>query len=240
MLIFFLNKVGRETIVVTGDQGLRNRCRSAARMGRGRTNLELVSPLKFLNDLEQVVPGFRSCPCGNSVGSMNFVSLENLQEEITLRGSLIELDAKIRKRRGSPTKRENLVKHHDFLQNQLRDEESSVFDQIISLLERESDCVGLESIMALPEKERERLLVRWSVKRGRTGTRREMTKDRIVLAERLRKQVQLILEPFTSINALKNRNNGYNPKGTDYVRTESIRVYMGCLNRLHTGTFPAQ
>ncbi|KAL9185542.1 hypothetical protein ACHAXT_003319 [Thalassiosira profunda] len=46
----------------------------------------------------------------------------------------------------------------------------------------------------LSKDEQEKLLLRWGKRRGRHGTRRERTQDRIVLAERLRRQLELILD----------------------------------------------
>ena len=43
--------------------------------------------------------------------------------------------------------------------------------------------------------EKERLLIRWGKRRGRQGTKREKTEDRIVLAERLRRQLELVETP---------------------------------------------
>ncbi len=43
--------------------------------------------------------------------------------------------------------------------------------------------------------EQEKLLIRWGKRRGRHGTKREKTEDRIVLAERLRRQLELIEKP---------------------------------------------
>lgn len=43
--------------------------------------------------------------------------------------------------------------------------------------------------------EQEKLLIRWGKRRGRHGTKREKTEDRIVLAERLRRQLELVERP---------------------------------------------
>lgn len=43
--------------------------------------------------------------------------------------------------------------------------------------------------------EQEKLLMRWGKRRGRHGTKREKTEDRIVLAERLRRQLELVERP---------------------------------------------
>ena len=43
--------------------------------------------------------------------------------------------------------------------------------------------------------EQEKLLKRWGKRRGRHGTKREKTEDRIVLAERLRRQLELVETP---------------------------------------------
>ena len=43
--------------------------------------------------------------------------------------------------------------------------------------------------------EQEKLLKRWGKQRGRHGTKREKTEDRIVLAERLRRQLELVERP---------------------------------------------
>ncbi|EJK49681.1 hypothetical protein THAOC_31414, partial [Thalassiosira oceanica] len=45
----------------------------------------------------------------------------------------------------------------------------------------------------LTAREQEKLLLRWGKGRGRAGTRREKTEDRIVLAERLRRQLELVV-----------------------------------------------
>jgi len=45
----------------------------------------------------------------------------------------------------------------------------------------------------LSQKEQDKLLLRWGKHRGRHGTKREKTEDRIVLAERLRRQLELLI-----------------------------------------------
>ena len=45
----------------------------------------------------------------------------------------------------------------------------------------------------LPKNEQDKLLLRWGKHRGRHGTKREKTEDRIVLAERLRRQLELLV-----------------------------------------------
>jgi len=70
--------------------------------------------------------------------------------------------------------------------------------------------------------EQEALLLRWAKSRGRLGNaKREKTQDRIVLAERLRRQLELVLESPTNLN-LKNASgdevlsrNGNNSDGED-------------------------
>ncbi len=53
----------------------------------------------------------------------------------------------------------------------------------------------------LSTKEQEALLLQWGKRRGRSGTaKREKTHDRIVLAERLRRQLELVLEPTTNLD----------------------------------------
>eukprot|EP00985_Skeletonema_marinoi_P019716 scaffold11420_cov163-Skeletonema_marinoi.AAC.3 len=47
----------------------------------------------------------------------------------------------------------------------------------------------------LASDEQEKLLKRWGKQRGRHGTKREKTEDRIVLAERLRRQLELVETP---------------------------------------------
>ena len=79
------------------------------------------------------------------------------------------------------------------------DEESNGSDAIpdLSPLPPSSSPAGSAPFMSwedLTSHEQEKLLLRWGKRRGRTGTRREKTEDRIVLAERLRRQLELILD----------------------------------------------
>lgn len=54
----------------------------------------------------------------------------------------------------------------------------------------------------LSSDEQEKLLIRWGKRRGRHGTKREKTEDRIVLAERLRRQLELVEKPTCKEDSL--------------------------------------
>lgn len=74
----------------------------------------------------------------------------------------------------------------------LNDEEDDDDDKLLS------SSSSLPSVSAtnwddLSPKEQEKLLLRWGKHRGRHGTKREKTEDRIVLAERLRRQLELLI-----------------------------------------------
>lgn len=79
--------------------------------------------------------------------------------------------------------------------------------------------------------EKEALLLRWGKRRGRSGNaKREKTQDRIVLAERLRRQLELVLESPTNLN-FKNASgdkvltrNGNNSDG-EYNASNLVELY---------------
>ena len=59
----------------------------------------------------------------------------------------------------------------------------------------------------LASNEQEELLKRWGKKRGRVGSKREKTEDRIVMAERLRRQLELLVPSDSStLNGDKDKN----------------------------------
>jgi len=59
----------------------------------------------------------------------------------------------------------------------------------------------------LASNEQEELLKRWGKKRGRVGSKREKTEDRIVMAERLRRQLELLVPSDSStLNDDKDKN----------------------------------
>ena len=84
---------------------------------------------------------------------------------------------------------------------------SSLAWSLSSFTSQEDEGDGSESLLTSPlpstsmsttpwedlaSDEQEKLLKRWGKQRGRHGTKREKTEDRIVLAERLRRQLELV------------------------------------------------
>jgi len=87
---------------------------------------------------------------------------------------------------------------------------SSLAWSLSSFTSQENEGDGSESLLTSPlpstsmpttpwedltSDEQEKLLKRWGKQRGRHGTKREKTEDRIVLAERLRRQLELVETP---------------------------------------------
>src|SRR6056297_3739238 len=98
--------------VVTADRELSNRCRSAARTS-GR-KLQLVSPASLLADLERV-----GRDAGDVMGAETATPLFGLAAEveaeieaqIVLGGAVAEAEARLRRKRYSPRKRDKLSRH---------------------------------------------------------------------------------------------------------------------------------
>ena len=139
-----------------------------------------------------------------------------LRDLFRLRGQILTLESSLRKR-CTIRKRNMMTADLRSKKDEWRDALSSIGstgrgDSVISSLawslsssmgvaggddvEEEVDAAAGEDATpwdGLTPREQEKLLLRWGKGRGRAGTRREKTEDRIVLAERLRRQLELVV-----------------------------------------------
>lgn len=96
------------------------------------------------------------------------------------------------------TQRNSADQHHDLLSSSLAWSLSSFTSQEVGpepLSPFQSSSISTTPWEDLTSDEQEKLLKRWGKQRGRHGTKREKTEDRIVLAERLRRQLELVEIP---------------------------------------------
>mmetsp|Transcript_46493 Transcript_46493/g.140862 ORF Transcript_46493/g.140862 Transcript_46493/m.140862 type:complete len:878 (-) Transcript_46493:1543-4176(-) len=190
-----------DVVVVTADQELIRRCRRAAARSGGPA-LQIVPPMNFLEDMEAITSN-TACTIEVSQGSDADATRESpsqlvaeieskMEAEISLMGKIIEAETQLRRKRGSPKKRQKLSKQLHGLKEKLAmlTVGSSTLDLVTGV--RSDRIVGGDLAMQLSRSEQDFLLSRWESHRGNAG-RKEKTGDRIVLAERLRRQLETLV-----------------------------------------------
>ena len=186
--------------------------------------VEVIAPQRFLEDLEQALQEWLQQQEQNTINhAPNLPTpVATLQNLFQLRGQILTIESSLRKK-CSLHKRHTLtgelrkckLEWRELLSSIEYEKESQTslssmlawsLSSTISSLDEDSDSSTTASLSPLPsgttqiswEKlapiEQEKLLLRWGKRRGRHGTRREKTEDRIVLAERLRRQLELMLD----------------------------------------------
>lgn len=223
---------GSDVVVVTADQELMRRCRRAAARSGG-PGLQIVPPMNFLDDMEAVV-STASCALDESFGTNAEVTLEppselvaeieaRMEVEISLMGKIIEAEAQLKRRRGSPKKRQKLTTLLHGLKEKLARLTGgpSTLEQVTAVWTDET--IGYGAASKLSRSDQDMLLARWENHRISSG-RNEKTGDRVVLAERLRRQLEAVVAKHV-ISSDANENNEKNPAKfhAEYVNTLSSR-----------------
>ena len=176
-----------KSIVITADGELQSRCRRSA-----GSDLHIMAPQKFLDDLEEVylkseasqLPNADESNQTSNLSLEDKVTLGKLDDEIRIRSQLLDAEIQLGKgKKATNKKRKKLQSKIDKLREQLRLRGPSVLDSVTSL---EPSFSLNESPME--RKAQDLLLSRWREIQSRSS-RREQTGDRIVYAERLRRQI---------------------------------------------------
>jgi len=204
---FATRQLRTDVLVVTADRELTQRCRAATRDSVNK--LGIISPSSFIEDLARAqkenggdgsAGGFpwaaaeevaleETLPAAAAAGA-DAVESEIMEAEIALGGAVRDAEARLRRKRVSPRKRAKLRR------------------QLASLKDRCSAQAGLggpsavQRAVAVPgaglgegmgRREQDRLLARWQYNLRLSG-RRELTGDRVLLAERLRRRLDAAVE----------------------------------------------
>jgi len=203
---YFQREFGLDCVVITADRELMRRChRASSRSGRAR--LELVPPGNFLEDLERVVYDRmqdqqqsistdasvdESEDTGNDEDDpVNELAAEierKMEREIQLWGQVVDTEIQLKRRGGSQKKKQKLSKQLYSLKEKL-----AAVNDGPSTLERvtvASPASGSGSAV-LPRELQNDLMSRWEGRR-KNSLRAERTGDRVVLAELLRRNLDVI------------------------------------------------
>lgn len=210
--------LGRDVVVVTADRELMRRChRSAARSGRAR--LELVPPGNFIEDLERVVfeqmkereggddsegEDVASTPAPEAMLEQgadaakddvpsNELAAEieqKMEREIRLWGQVVDTEIQLKRRGGSQKKKQKLSKQLYDLKEKLAalNGGPSTLEKVTAT--HNANTRNGKSEMLSWEMQND-LMSRWEGRR-KNSLRAERTGDRVVLAELLRRQLEVI------------------------------------------------
>mmetsp|Transcript_3729 Transcript_3729/g.10010 ORF Transcript_3729/g.10010 Transcript_3729/m.10010 type:complete len:208 (-) Transcript_3729:120-743(-) len=203
--------------------------------------LGIVQPPEFLDDLERALLGcaqssvkqvYVSFPCFGDV------SLEGLQKELRFRGLLAKEEWKLKadkkrprpfEKRLSPLKQHGLERRIETLQERIEAWKPSVLDEIILLLEKKASGAA-RNFATMPKNERDHVLVNWTKRlpMDSMSTRKESMSDRNMLTERVRRQIELILEPLALVDSV-----GSNDILAEPFASSPARLYVQHFNNIY-------
>eukprot|EP00559_Dactyliosolen_fragilissimus_P004134 CAMPEP_0184861600 /NCGR_PEP_ID=MMETSP0580-20130426/6244_1 /TAXON_ID=1118495 /ORGANISM="Dactyliosolen fragilissimus" /LENGTH=737 /DNA_ID=CAMNT_0027359145 /DNA_START=578 /DNA_END=2791 /DNA_ORIENTATION=- len=214
----------RDVMVVTADSELISRCKKSADQSKGGKMLSIINPLYFLEDFEQILDGesVKFCLQENIEERENDSDLNEKKEEYNLNGvdknsndesddissameweimmesKLIEINSQLRNngkksKNISPKKRMKLQKHANKIRAKLGSSGQNIVSQATSIVQ--NDGISTNSI-SLNFTEQQKLLENWKRIRETSG-RRELTGDRVLLAEGLRRELDRIVASYS-------------------------------------------
>eukprot|EP00957_Ditylum_brightwellii_P045030 3416155-Ditylum_brightwellii.AAC.1 len=192
----------RDVIVVTADTELIQRCKRAAERSSsvGAKSLQVIDPNLFLQDMESVVGDtLANIEQEQRVEEEKQLEQSNddkitsdMENEITLGARLIAVETQLKnskkkKKNVSPKKRRKLEKQAGKIRAMLGLSGPSILHRATSIISNDGG-VNEDDIDSLQQID---LLQKWESIRKSSG-RREMTGDRVLLAEGLRRKLEKI------------------------------------------------
>ena len=188
--------------VVTADHNLIQRCRRASSVTQ---ELHILPPMQLLEDLESIVAetldehtknvdAESSLPPGGSLegSSAKAEANKQLDYEIKLGGDLLEAEALVRSRLGVNNKRRKKLKQKVRTLREKLARAQAESGTGISMIDRVTDILthGTQGsfLRSMPTVQQNELLSKWEEVR-RSSNRREKTGDRVILAEKLRREL---------------------------------------------------
>ena len=186
----------RNTIVITADNELMSRCRNAMEKSEANIQVQFIQPIKFITDLEILndkiereiansesevrdKDGTEDGAEVNDALTQEFVS--NIDEEIQIRGAMYETETQMREKKNmnTPKQRRKLEKRARMLCERLAMKGGQSIDHLTTL----------DGVSEYDRKFQDEVLSQWANLRE-AATRREMTGDRILLAENFRREIE--------------------------------------------------
>jgi Icc-related predicted phosphoesterase/uncharacterized protein (DUF1499 family) len=199
----------KNVIVITADNDLMSRCRTeinksnAIDSKEADINIQFVQPIKFISDLEIIMNqiekkkedmlnftpklnvlqenGEKMSDSNSTLLTLTEDLAQKIDEEIKIRGAMFETEVKMREKKNmnTPKKRRQLEKRARQLCERLAMKGGQNIDHLTTL----------NGITNYDRKFQDAVLDEWSKLRA-TATRREMTGDRMLLAEHFRRTVE--------------------------------------------------
>ena len=193
----------KNVIVITADNDLMSRCRNGINQSDADINIQFVQPIKFISDLDILMNQLEKKKedilnitaalnalenndeemdaSNNTVVALTEDLAQKIDEEIKIRGAMFETEVKMREKKNmnTPKKRRQLEKRARQLCERLAMKGGQNIDHLTTL----------NGITNYDRKFQDAVLDEWTKLRA-TATRREMTGDRMLLAEHFRRTVE--------------------------------------------------
>ncbi len=222
----------RNVIVITADNDLMSRCRNAMGTTSDDSSIQFINPIKFITDLEALMGRIEreqkklkreqaerhdSVEETATTVELDEELVNNIDEEIKLRGSLYETETLMRDKKNinTPKKRRKLEKRARQLCERLAMKGGQNIDHLTTL----------NGITNYDRKFQDEVLSQWENLRQRSK-RREMTGDRMLLAEHFRRQIQAFAEEESNL-ITDDMKNEFEEKKNAFSYTEYIMALSG-------------
>ncbi len=207
----------RNAIVVTADNELMSRCRNAMSKSESDIEVQFIQPIKFIIDLEALNNSIETssdsessstddCETGETNGPMNEELMNKISEEIQIRASMYETETQMREKKNmnTPKKRRKLEKRARMLCERLAMKGGQSIDHLTTL----------NGVTDYDRKFQDEVLSQWANLRA-SATRREMTGDRILLAEHFRREI----EKKASTDLEESNNKSHTLRYVNHIQT---------------------
>ena len=183
---------GKNALVVTADNDLMSRCRNSIEAADHDSAIQFIQPIKFISDLEilmrkinqkeqQEMMTNEKEPKGEEGDAVNDKLIASIHEEIKIRASMYETEIAMRQKKNmrTPKARRKLEKRARMLCERLAMKGGQNIDHLITL----------GGVSSYDRKFQDEVLSQWSTLR-KSAKRRELTGDRMLLAEFFRRQME--------------------------------------------------
>jgi hypothetical protein len=182
-------------IVITADNELKSRCRNAMEKSEADVEVQFIQPIKFITDLEILNNKLKRSNSDSTIEGSDDSSTDDgqaesllteelansINEEIQIRSSMYETETQMREKKNmnTPKKRRKLEKRARMLCERLAMKGGQSIDHLTTL----------NGVTEYDRRFQDEVLSQWANLRE-AATRREMTGDRILLAEHFRRQIE--------------------------------------------------
>ena len=242
----------RNAIVITADNDLMSRCRNAMERADCDVQVQFITPIKFITDLEMLMnrvereqsklekeldassddtttdddtaPTSQDDTDDEDDSSLSQELADKIDEEIKIRGALYETETLMREKKNinTPKKKRKLEKRARQLCERLAMKGGQNIDHLTTL----------NGITNYDRKFQDEVLCQWEKLRER-ATRREMTGDRMLLAEHFRRQIEKVaMEEAKLVDDEKNVDNVDQSENSTQDEKKDSRSYNTFVNNL--------